>query len=142
MNAEYFTLQNGVYISEQLPDSDFEELYLSVREKEQRIFSDVELINLPEVPPGHKYHDEWAIRKASCKRLIKCLNKKDRFLNILEIGCGNGWLSHRLAEIPRKEIIWLEINLKELEQAAQVFPNHNLKFVYGDLRKNILQNRR
>jgi ubiquinone/menaquinone biosynthesis C-methylase UbiE len=59
----------------------------------------------------------------------------------LEIGCGNGWLSHKLAEIPRTEVIGLDINLKELQQAANVFTNSNLQFAYGDIRENILQNR-
>jgi len=142
MSVEYLSQQNGVYIPEGiLPDTTFEKLYLLVRQKEQRVYSNDEIMNLPEIAANHKQHYEWSVRKESCKRLISYLKKKNQFLKILEIGCGNGWLSHKLAEIPRTEVIGLDINLTELQQAAKVFTNNNLQFVYGDIRKNILQNR-
>ncbi len=139
MTAE---LQNGVYISEgALPDTAFEKLYLMIRQHEQRVYSNAELMNLPEIAAGHKHHYEWSVRKKSCKNLISYLQKKNQFLKILEIGCGNGWLSHKLAEIPNADVVGLDINLTELQQAAEVFTNNNLQFVYGDIRENILQNR-
>jgi SAM-dependent methyltransferase len=141
MNAEYLKKGNGVYIPEGiLQDTSFEKLYLLVRQREQRIYSNSEILNLPAIAASHKHYYEWSIRKESCKRLITYLEKKNRFLRILEIGCGNGWLSHKLAEIPQTEVIGLDINLIELKQAANIFANSNLQFVYGDLRKNILQN--
>jgi len=142
MSGEYFSQQNGVYIPKGiLPDTSFEKLYLLVRQKEQRVYSNAEIVNLPEIATHHKQHYEWSVRKDSCKSLIRYLKKKNQFLRILEIGCGNGWLSHKLAEIPRTEVIGLDINLTELQQAANVFTKSNLQFVYGDIRKNILQNR-
>jgi len=136
-------LQNGVYIPEGiLPDTTFENLYLLIRQEEQRVYSNAELMNLPEIAANHKHHYEWSVRKESCKNLTTYLKKKNQFLKILEIGCGNGWLSHKLAEIPRTEVIGLDINLTELQQAANVFTNSNLQFVYGDIRENILQNRK
>ena len=142
MIAEFLNQQNGVDIPEGiLPDTSFEKLYLLVRQKEQRVYSNAELMNLPEIAASHKHHYEWSVRKESCKNLIAYLKKKNQFLRILEIGCGNGWLSHKLAEIPRTEVIGLDINLTELQQAANVFTNSNLQFVYGDIRENILQNR-
>jgi ubiquinone/menaquinone biosynthesis C-methylase UbiE len=143
MIAEFLNQQNGVYIPEGiLPDTTFEKLYLLIRQEEQRVYSNAELTNLPEIDANHKHHYEWSVRKESCKSLTTYLKKKNQFLKILEIGCGNGWLSHKLAEIPRTEAIGLDINLTELQQAANVFSNSNLQFVYGDIRENILQNRK
>ena len=141
MIEEFLNQQNGVYIPEgTLPDTTFEKLYLMVRQKEQRVYSNAELMNLPEIAASHKHYYEWSVRKESCKNLTTYLKKKNQFLKILEIGCGNGWLSHKLAEILRTEVIGLDINLTELQQAANVFTNNNLQFVYGDIRENILQN--
>jgi ubiquinone/menaquinone biosynthesis C-methylase UbiE len=58
-------------------------------------------------------------------------------LNILEVGCGNGWMAHRLAEIPGSKVTGLDVNLTELQQAVRVF-NHipNLQFIYGDINAN------
>src|SRR5664279_17064 len=141
MDGEYLYQQNGVYIhAGSSPDKTFEKLYLSVRQKEQRVFSNEELRKLPDVPASHQQHYEWSVREESCKRLVRHLKKKNRVLKILEIGCGNGWLSHQLSEIPRTEVVGLDINLAELGQAAEVFAKNNLKFVYGDLNKDILQN--
>jgi ubiquinone/menaquinone biosynthesis C-methylase UbiE len=136
-------LRNGVHIPDGiLADTTFEKLYLLIRQEEQRVYSNAELMNLPDIDANHKHHYEWSVRKESCKNLTTYLKKKNQFLKILEIGCGNGWLSHKLAEIPRTEVIGLDINLTELQQAANVFTNGNLQFVYGDIRENILQNRK
>ncbi|HMC86222.1 MAG TPA: methyltransferase domain-containing protein [Chitinophagaceae bacterium] len=141
MNAEYLNQQNRVSIPEEiLQDTTFEKLYLLVRKSEQRVYSNREILSLPDVVASHKHYHEWSVRKDSCKRLITYLKKKNRFLKILEVGCGNGWLSNKLVEIPQTEVIGLDINLTELQQAACVFTNSNLHFLYGDLRNNILQN--
>ena len=50
------------------------------------------------------------------------------------------WFAHKLAEIPQSEIVAMDINMFELRQAAEVFTDTNLKFVYGDIRQNILEN--
>ena len=142
MSGEHLSQQNGVYISEgNLPDTTFAKLYMLVRQKEQRVYSNHEIMSLPEIDTHHKQYYEWSVRKDSSKSLITYLKKKNQFLKILEIGCGNGWLSHKLAEIPRTEVTGLDINLAELQQAANVFTNSNLQFVYGDIRENILKNR-
>jgi protein-L-isoaspartate O-methyltransferase len=49
---------------------------------------------------GHRHYHEWQIRKASSNRLVKYLAKKQKILEILEVGCGNGWLSAKLSVIP------------------------------------------
>jgi ubiquinone/menaquinone biosynthesis C-methylase UbiE len=63
-------------------------------------------------------------------------------MEILEIGCGNGWLSNRLAEIRGAEVTGLDINFTELQQAARVFNDApNLNFIHGDIRSGILDDR-
>jgi ubiquinone/menaquinone biosynthesis C-methylase UbiE len=108
-------------------------LYLQLREKEGRIYGDEEVIQLPIIPPTHAHYGEWCLRRESCRRLTRYLDKKNKPLDILEIGCGNGWLSHRLASIRDSRVIGTDINFAEIEQAARVFQHiPNLHFVYAD----------
>ena len=68
----------------------FEKLYLQLREKEKRIYTDEEVIALPEIAEGHPHYAEWQMRKQSAKRLVTYLQREQRPLKILEVGCGNG----------------------------------------------------
>ncbi len=52
----------------------------------------------------------------------------------MELGCGNGWLTHHLALIKDSYVIGVDLNQQELEQAARVFNNlNNHKFFYADI---------
>jgi ubiquinone/menaquinone biosynthesis C-methylase UbiE len=46
------------------------------------------------------------------------------------VGCGNGWLSAKLANIPGADVVGLDINQAEISQASRVFSKDNLEFVY------------
>jgi ubiquinone/menaquinone biosynthesis C-methylase UbiE len=111
---------------------DFEQGYSAVRKKENRIYSDSEVSRLPEILSSHDYSKEWKVRKRSAKRLIKYLKRKNRPLTILEIGCGNGWLSFQMSAIKYSEVIGVDINLEEVMQAKRVFKKDNLNFVHGE----------
>jgi ubiquinone/menaquinone biosynthesis C-methylase UbiE len=108
---------------------DFEDLYIDVRRLEKRVYSDCELMFLPDIDPSHIHYKEWQTRKHSSQRLINYLSKKDKRLNILEVGCGNGWLSSKLSAIKNTEVIGLDINHIEIRQAQRVFKKDNLEFV-------------
>ena len=112
----------------------FEQLYFSLRKKEGRVYSDEELLQLPNIVKYHPLYDEWQIRKESCNRLKHYFEKRLSSLKILEVGCGNGWLAHRLSSIPGSKVTGTDINFKELEQAVRVF-NHipNLQFIHGGI---------
>jgi len=123
--------------------SEFERLYVDLRRAESRIYSDEEVICLPDVVEDHLYRKEWEIRKDSCQRLVDFLKSKRRPLKILEIGCGNGWLSHRLSQIASSYVIGLDVNLLELQQAERIFKaSANLAFVYGDIDSVSLEKQR
>src|SRR5450755_2113584 len=117
----------------------FEKKYIEIRCIENRLYSDEEVSHLPDISPEHLHYREWKIRKKSSLKLISYLASKKKRLQILEVGCGNGWLSHALAAIPGANVIGLDINFTELQQAANVFnDDRNLKFVYGDIYSGVL----
>ncbi len=127
-----FKSHKGVYYITQRENS-FSNIYIDVRKKEERFYSDAIVKRLPYVPKTHRYYQEWKLRQKSSKRLIEYITAKNAPLKILDIGCGNGWFSHQLSGIPDSEIFGLDINDIELEQAARVFSKPNLKFIYADI---------
>ncbi|MCU0439233.1 MAG: class I SAM-dependent methyltransferase [Raineya sp.] len=130
------TLTEGVYyLSEK--QQNFESIYLKVREKENRVYSDTELSQIPFVNEYFPNYEEWLLRQESAKRFLDyILGLKNQM--VLEIGCGNGWLLNYLAtNAPNNTFIGLDMNALELEQAARVFSNQHLYWVYGDIYKSI-----
>jgi SAM-dependent methyltransferase len=140
MNPSSFHIANNLYIPvDNEIKSDFEQQYIRLRAMENRIYSDEELFHLPDIAPSHPHFKEWMIRKRSSGQLIAKLERKKDLLSILEVGCGNGWLSYQLSRIPGSRVIGLDVNLTELQQASRVFnTNSKLKFIYGDIRTGII----
>jgi SAM-dependent methyltransferase len=114
---------------------DFVKSYVASRETESRIYADDVVEQLPSVDPSHIHYAEWMVRKRSAGRLIRYLQGKARTLSILEVGCGNGWLSGRLAEIKDVQVTGIDINSTELTQAKNIFKNRNIQFKTGDIRQ-------
>jgi ubiquinone/menaquinone biosynthesis C-methylase UbiE len=123
-----------------IADDAFEEMYAAVRAKEGRVYTDKQVAGLPEIDAIHKYAQEWRARKIASQRLINYLNKKQQPLNILEIGCGNGWLANKLACIPNAKVIGLDTSHLEIDQARRVFNNINLKFINSEFTKAAVGN--
>ncbi len=114
--------------------SNFEERYISLRKKENRLYTDEQVKWLPEIERSHPHYKEWEIRKSSCDKLIQHLSNKKTELNILEVGCGNGWLCYHLSKIPGGNIAGIDINKTELDQANRVFGHiENIEFFYGEV---------
>ncbi|MBF04131.1 MAG: SAM-dependent methyltransferase [Flavobacterium sp.] len=130
MHLEYLYIQKNVcYLSEKKIEK--ETAYIAVRAKENRILTDNEVAQLPFLKTK-----EWPTRTKSCSRFISYLTTKNNNLNILDLGCGNGWFSNQLASVsPNHFVIGLDVNSLELEQATRVFKKKNLQFVYGDIFK-------
>jgi ubiquinone/menaquinone biosynthesis C-methylase UbiE len=117
-----------------------EQLYYDVRNKEGRIISDAQLVQLPYVNPDNPYKKEWDIRAASLERLHKYLSKeyKNAHLRILDIGCGNGWMSKRLSNAGHS-VTGVDLNMAELMQAEKVFgDSETLNWAYADVLSNEL----
>lgn len=110
----------------------FEEVYINVRKKEQRIYTDDEIAMLPVINPANNHYKEWKARKSSSNRLVKYLRKKEKKLKILEIGCGNGWLCKYIAANVNCTVTGIDVNMAELIQAFRVHQRPNLDFIYGD----------
>ena len=112
----------------------FEKDYLLARKREGRIYSDEIVSKLPAIDSGDKNHNEWKLRQQSTKNLLRYLRKKGKSLKILDIGCGNGWLSNKCAGIPGSYVVAIDVNSGELKQAKRVFGKPNLQFFHADIR--------
>lgn len=117
-------------VTVQAADVALEEMYIAIREQEGRTYTDMQVAHLPFIDAGHRYYKEWKMRQRSSIRLINYLEGMHRPLNILEVGCGNGWLAARLADIPNVMVTGLDTNRIEIEQARRVFKKLNLQFIY------------
>ncbi|WP_299887493.1 bifunctional 2-polyprenyl-6-hydroxyphenol methylase/3-demethylubiquinol 3-O-methyltransferase UbiG [uncultured Lacinutrix sp.] len=114
--------------------SQFSNMYIAVREKEQRLFTDEEISNLPYTSIQNVHAKEWKLRQKSTTRFTYYLETKQQPQIILDIGCGNGWFSKEMALVSKKNhIIGLDVNTEELEQASRIFKYSNLQFVYGNI---------
>lgn len=112
----------------------FEDLYLKVREKEGRLYPDDIVSVLPVVPITHSLFKEWQIRKLSFEKFRNYLVQKSKPLNILDLGCGNGWMSNKMSEVSSSSVTGFDKNAFEIAQAQRVFQNDaRLKFYSGDL---------
>ena len=112
---------------------DFEKIYVSVRKKENRMYSDLQVEKLPSIEKTHLHYKEWEMRKRSVGRLKKYLERKSKSLTILEIGSGNGWLSKELSQIKNAYVTGIETNEVELRQAQRVYAKRtNLHFIFGE----------
>src|SRR5688572_22129526 len=116
-------LETNLYHQQKLTNSTFEEHYLKLREKEHRVWTIDELKTLPHVAKNSTHAQEWSIRFRSAKKLLAYLKNKKRPLTLLELGCGNGWLSHVLSSSKNSTVVGLDVNLAELKQASQAFGN-------------------
>ena len=112
----------------------FSDQYISLRQKEGRVYSNDILCNLPNISATHPLRKEWAIRKNSLQKLIRYLHHQNKRQRILELGCGNGWLAHRLASSLSSDVYAMDVNERELEQGVAVFKQtKNLTFICGDI---------
>lgn len=135
-----FPLENGVYHAR--PDKALPPYlapYQEMLKRSHRRYSDAQLIELPNAFAYNVHVKEWEARAKSLQRFLKYLGKqKDQFY-ILDVGCGNGWFTEKLARSQVHQVIGLDLNLPELEQAANVFSLPNLHFYWGDIFDDIFE---
>ncbi len=122
-------------------------LYLNIREQEGRVLSDAQVQLLPrfqaENAKQKTFEREWALRACTLRRFQNYLEKRfqHKSLNILDFGCGNGWMALNLAKNPHRLLWAVDINLPELEQGARIakaLGRTNIQFVFADIFENNL----
>lgn len=108
-------------------------LYFRVREREGRLYPDGLVKGLPVVPANHPLQSEWNARTASSDRLVAYLSRPRKRATLLELGCGNGWLSHRIACVTNAVVVGLDRDSPELRQARRVFSAPRLVWISADI---------
>ncbi len=124
--------RHQVYYLTEVNSQTFEQAYLQVRTQEARVYPDEIVKQLPNLPSTHPQYKEWQCRVWSTTNFFKqsTLNPSH---SILDIGCGNGWFTGLLAQKSGAQVVGLDINQVELQQAARLFARPNCRFAYGDL---------
>jgi len=122
----------GVYLLSPLQAS-FESAYLELREAEGRLHPDEEVRRLPNPSRSNPHRQEWRLRQQSFRRLKQHLQSNPPSAPILDLGCGNGWLSRHLHRWTRQPVLGLDVNQAELEQAARLFATPERQFAYADI---------
>jgi len=113
--------------------SAFEKNYIQLRAQEGRLYEDEVVKKLPDIDSNHPRKAEWLIRKKSAKRLARWLTASQS-KNILEVGCGNGWLLKYIQSATTSDCCGIDINETELRQAVRVSQaNPKLQFIFGDI---------
>lgn len=127
------------FLSDKSLFTEKEKLYAEVRTIESRMYSDEEVKRLPYISENHPHEKEWKIRLASFNKLKKRMASKNTPLDILDVGCGNGWMSHRFSEMENWKVTGIDVNESELRQADRLFGGiKNLQFMYGNVTDHIL----
>lgn len=122
------------YTSDPEPFREKEEAYIETRRKEGRLLSDAEVALLPKVGRRHPHAKEWQLRKKNLTAFLGYWRDRGGPLRILDLGCGNGWMSHQLSTLAHSQVTGMDVNQTELDQAARIFGGAtNLRFVYGDI---------
>lgn len=137
--SEYFTqhsgfgYEQGLFVQHGFVPPPLVDHYLALREVEGRLLPDPVVEQLPFVTNDHPQRAEWSVRKQSAERLAHTLAKK-HVRSILEIGCGNGWLTKYLRDTLGADCCGVDVNRKELEQAVRVFSREGAPaFACGDI---------
>ncbi len=116
--------------------TDFESGYLNIRDKENRVLKDEQVLILPEYEGNARLVAEWKLRKRTFERFLVYLDQH-AFRTALDIGCGNGWFTHGISKKIQGMTVGLDMNASELEQANRVFQDGSLEFCYGDIFQDI-----
>jgi SAM-dependent methyltransferase len=132
INLSKFRNDKGVYILSPVT-STFEDIYLKVREKENRIYSNADLILLPFASSSNLHKKEWDLRAKSFQRFREYLKTKKQDPNLLDLGCGNGWFCGQLSKSFNHNFYCVDVNLVELKQGKKVFKSENINFIYADI---------
>ena len=115
-------------------DGSFVPAYLRARVREQRLLSDDRVRVLPYLPRRDPRAGEWRLRADTARRMTRYLAGIDRPIDVWELGCGNGWLAARMAQLQHVTVTGFDVNGAELDQARRVFEGRpRLALRHGDI---------
>lgn len=129
--STHFALKNGVYRQKGFSYDEFENEYTTIRTKEKRMYDDEFVRRLPIVPKTHPLFEEWKLRGYTKTNFAAYL-KVNNCTSIIEVGCGNGWLTNLIQSYIGIPACGIDVGAKELEQAARISGGKSV-FVYGDI---------
>jgi ubiquinone/menaquinone biosynthesis C-methylase UbiE len=134
LHSGSFKYEDGLFFQQEgTYNFSFEKIYTSIRQQENRMYPDEIVRLLPCYKGMSNLEKEWVVRKKSAEKLIQHLQLRSPE-NILEVGCGNGWLTHQLAEQTQAAVAGIDVLNTELLQAARLFnSSSNNFFVCGDV---------
>jgi len=61
--------------------------------------------------------------------------------SVLDIGCGNGYLTSDIAKCTRGRVVGIDMNKDNVEFARNHYQTDNIEFIYGDVRTDIRESR-
>lgn len=115
----------------------FEDQYIQLRAKENRIYKDDQVSRLPFLKNNEAHAKEWLLRAKTAKRFKQYLEIKENNLSVLDLGCGNGWFTNYCFQASTAvKAIGIEINQEELTQAKRVFEKPHLSFYHWNVFEN------
>ena len=124
--------------TDDLPTVAWADAYERLRRAEGRLLADDVVARLPAVGHDDPNGDEWRCRAASARRLVAYVRHR-RPSSIVELGCGNGWLTSCLVAATGAQVAGIDACAVELDQARRVFGGRpNLTFVLGDFLRTAL----
>jgi SAM-dependent methyltransferase len=137
LSHPHLEFRSGLFYQTKMPASPFEDHYIKLRKDEGRLYDDNTVKKLPHIETENPLYREWQIRKSSADRLVNYIHT-NRINNVVEIGCGNGWLLNYLNERCKGEYLGIDINQTELLQASRVFgSSEKLNFALADVNTGI-----
>lgn len=126
-----FVFENGIYRQVGLDREEFEQEYINARTKEGRMYEDDIVRKLPNIPRDHALYNEWKLRTNPARNFAAYL-KVNNCRSIVEVGCGNGWLTNFIQNTLGIPACGIDIEKRELYQAARISKGKST-FVYADI---------
>jgi ubiquinone/menaquinone biosynthesis C-methylase UbiE len=119
-------------------NSSIEGMYHALRDKEGWIYPNTIVEQLPIIGKIDPHSSQWLIRKNSLHRLAQYLITQYPGSTILDVGCGNGWMTNGLVK-EGFQVCAIDLNYFELRQAASIFrKTTNAIWLYGNILSDII----
>lgn len=138
-NLPLLKKENGILFFS-ADDDTFEKQYIRLRKKEGWLYNETAIKKLPDTERNDKNYTLWRIRKKSGENFLRYIKNKKNIYTVLDVGCGNGWLTNKIAAIHSAfSVIGLDKNKTELMLAANTFSKNNLYWIYADIHADLFK---